>query len=164
MSGRKRREEKGKSDEPVAPFASSLAIAAERVHPVPCVFLTSRYRRSVFDDRPSIASHNKSTTTRFSPSPMGICPPLRYTHRTPCLPSSTAHRSMSSTVLIEPFSHPTRNSPSGMLGVTTVAQGRRTVRRVSTASAGRRECPLVDTQTGSTTSFAFSLPPSFALP
>ena len=50
-----------------------------------------------------------------------------------------------------PIFKPDRTSPSGMLGVTTLARGKSALLSVSTASFLIRADPLVDTMTGSTT-------------
>ncbi|SIH96105.1 Uncharacterised protein [Mycobacteroides abscessus subsp. abscessus] len=119
-------------------------IAAESVHPVPCVFGVAIRGWANSVTSPSAVTRMSAT------SPSAACPPLRRTARVPRATSSLAWSRICSGVVASGTSSPRRRAASGRFGVMRSAAGSRRVRTASTASTSRRRCPEVATMTGST--------------
>ena len=124
-----------------SPRARWAAIAAESMHPVPCVFAVSM--RSASTQTIAVPSKNRSSAR--SPA---RCPPFT---RTALGPSDRMASRGVLHVAAVPTRKPVRPLASGRFGVTRVASGRMRSRRAPTASSASSGCPCLDMNTGSTT-------------
>ena len=118
-------------------------MALDRVQPVPWVL--GLWMRWPWNHRGPAFVHSRSLAS------LTLWPPLSRTAQPYRSLICRAARSMSASVRMV---RPERISPSGMLGVVTVARGSSSPSRVATASSSSSREPAVETITGSTTMFS----------
>src|SRR5437660_3138401 len=131
-----------------APRARWAVMAAERTHPVPCTggpaLEPLRPMRSPSNSRNDVPSYR--TSTGF----VSRWPPLTRTHSAP---SPWRIRAASRIWPGSRISRPASAAASSRLGVTTRASGKSSATRAAWASTARSRVPLVETSTGSMTSW-----------